>query len=80
MPDYEEILARIKKNPKNVFVVDLLKLVELAGWKARRTSKGHYILAKPGFFGALTIAQMHGSKKLKESYVKAVLKLLGEGD
>ena len=80
MPDYEEILAKIKKNTKNVFVADLLKLVELAGWKVRRTTKGHYMLTRVGFPGALTIAQLHGSKKLKESYVKVVLKLMREDD
>lgn len=72
MARYEKILRKVRLNPKNVTITELIKLMELVGFSYRRGSKNHYVF----YFKShtLCVAPPHPGKYVKPIYVKLCLK------
>lgn len=73
---YTKILRKIKENPKNVTVTELIKLMELIGFSYRRGSKNHYIFYYQSF--TIGVAPPHPGKHIKPIYVRECLKAINE--
>lgn len=68
----EDLLAKLKHNPKNVPFEELDKLLGWYGYQCRNTGGSHYFYKRKGY-PALTIPR---HKPLKQVYVKKAIAAL----
>jgi hypothetical protein len=76
MSQWEKLLARIHNNPKTVTVDELDNSLQRAGYMRRqpRSGSSHYVYIK----GPRILTVPKHSPYVKESYVKAALRVLDE--
>lgn len=76
MSHWEKLLAQIHNNPKTVTFDELDKILKRAGYRRRQPRGGssHYVYTK----GARILTVPKHSPYVKESYVKAALRILDE--
>ena len=71
----EKLLRKIINNPKDVIFADLQKILEWDGWCIHAHNSTHYTYFRRGS-GRVTIVRK-GDGRVKEYYVKEVLRMMG---